>query len=74
LLDTEDLMTVVNNCTNCHAAKLVVQNKMSVESWNTTIKWMQEAQNQWKSKDNCKLFRNQLPSYHKRKTNRFNKY
>ncbi|MDB9961441.1 monoheme cytochrome C [Oceanihabitans sp.] len=47
LADAEGLMTVVNNCTNCHSAKLVTQNRMSAEGWNTTIKWMQETQNLW---------------------------
>ena len=47
LVDAEGLMTVVNNCTNCHSAKLVTQNRMSAERWNTTIKWMQETQNLW---------------------------
>ena len=47
LVDAEGLMTVVNNCTNCHSAKLVTQNRMNTERWNTTIKWMQETQNLW---------------------------
>ncbi len=47
LIDAEGLMTVVNNCTNCHSAKLVTQNRMTAERWNTTIKWMQETQNLW---------------------------
>jgi hypothetical protein len=47
LVDAEGLMTVVNNCTNCHSAKLVTQNRMTAERWNTTIKWMQETQNLW---------------------------
>jgi hypothetical protein len=47
LVDADGLMTVVNNCTNCHSAKLVTQNRMSAEGWNTTIKWMQETQNLW---------------------------
>lgn len=38
---------VINNCTNCHSAKLVTQNKMSREAWLATIKWMQETQNLW---------------------------
>tara|TARA_B110000046_G_scaffold185661_1_gene228416 strand:- start:12751 stop:12927 length:177 start_codon:yes stop_codon:yes gene_type:complete len=40
-------MTVVNNFTNCDSAKLLVQNKMSAESWNTTIKRMEETENLW---------------------------
>ncbi|NCO63339.1 MAG: monoheme cytochrome C [Flavobacteriales bacterium] len=44
-VDAEGLMTVVRNCTNCHSSKLVLQNRMNVERWNATIKWMQETQN-----------------------------
>ncbi|NND16121.1 MAG: monoheme cytochrome C [Eudoraea sp.] len=47
LKDAEGLMTVVNNCTNCHSALLVTQNRMNQERWRTTIKWMQETQNLW---------------------------
>lgn len=47
LKEGEGLMVVVNNCTNCHSAKLVTQNRMSEERWNATIKWMQETQNLW---------------------------
>lgn len=47
LVDAEGLMTVVNNCTNCHSAKLVTQNRMSKERWEATIRWMQETQNLW---------------------------
>jgi len=47
LVDADGLMLVVNNCTNCHSAKLVTQNRMTAERWNETIKWMQETQNLW---------------------------
>ncbi|WP_223033427.1 monoheme cytochrome C [Hanstruepera marina] len=47
LIDAEGLMLVVNNCTNCHSAKLVTQNRMTKERWNATIQWMQETQNLW---------------------------
>lgn len=46
-VDDEGLMLVVNNCTNCHSAKLVTQNRMSKERWLSTIRWMQETQNLW---------------------------
>ena len=46
-VDAEGLMTVINNCTSCHSAKLVTQNRMSKEHWNATIIWMQETQNLW---------------------------
>jgi len=47
LKDAEGLMAVVNNCTNCHSAELVIQNRMDRERWIGTIRWMQETQNLW---------------------------
>lgn len=38
---------VIQNCTQCHSAQLVTQNRMSKEGWEATIKWMQETQNLW---------------------------
>jgi hypothetical protein len=55
LIEAEGLMTVVNNCTNCHSAKLVTQNRMNTERWNATIKWMQETQNLWDLGGNQKI-------------------
>jgi len=60
LIDADGLMTVVNNCTNCHSAKLVTQNKMSAERWNETILWMQETQNLWELGDNQEIIVNYL--------------
>ena len=47
LLEAPGLTETVNNCTTCHSAKLVVQNRMSKERWHATIRWMQETQNLW---------------------------
>ncbi len=47
LIEAEGLMEVVNNCTNCHSAKLVTQNRMNKERWEATIDWMQATQNLW---------------------------
>jgi len=62
LKDGEGLMTVVNNCTNCHSAKLVTQNRMTKDRWNTTIKWMQETQNLWELGRNQEIIVNYLVS------------
>jgi hypothetical protein len=59
-VDAEGLMLVVNNCTNCHSAKLVTQNRMNEESWNATIKWMQETQGLWDLGDNQEVIVNYL--------------
>lgn len=60
LIAVERLMTVVNNCTNCHSAKLVTQNRMNAERWITTIKWMQETQNLWDLGSNQEIIVNYL--------------
>lgn len=36
--------TVKKNCTVCHSAKLITQNRMNRERWLETIRWMQETQ------------------------------
>lgn len=55
LKDAKGLMTVVNNCTNCHSAQLVIQNRMNKERWDATIRWMQETQNLWDLGENQKI-------------------
>lgn len=54
-VDDKGLMTVVNNCTNCHSAQLVIQNRMNADRWNATIKWMQETQGLWPLRENQKI-------------------
>jgi len=60
----EGLMVVVNNCTNCHSAKLVTQNRMSIDGWRVTIKWMQETQNLWDLGKNEDIIINYLAPYY----------
>ena len=55
LKEAAGLMTVVNNCTNCHSAKLVTQNRMTEERWNETIKWMQKKQGLWELREDQKI-------------------
>lgn len=58
--DAEGLMTVVKNCTNCHSAQLVIQNRMNKDRWDATIKWMQETQNLWPLGANQEIIVNYL--------------
>ncbi len=60
LIDAEGLMEVVNNCTNCHSAKLVTANRMNKERWAATIDWMQETQNLWDLGGNEEIIINYL--------------
>ena len=64
LVEGKGLMAVVNNCTNCHSAKLVIQNRMNREKWNSTIQWMQETQNLWDLGKNHEVIVNYLVTYY----------
>ncbi|MBJ6368249.1 monoheme cytochrome C [Snuella sedimenti] len=46
-VDANGLEQVVINCTPCHSAKLVTQNRATREGWIGIIRWMQETQNLW---------------------------
>ncbi|MBW8200957.1 monoheme cytochrome C [Flagellimonas abyssi] len=46
-IDDRGMQETIQNCTACHSAKLVTQNRMSREGWKATIEWMQETQNLW---------------------------
>lgn len=54
-VDGPGLQTVVQNCTACHSAKLVTQNRMTREQWKASIRWMQATQNLWDLGDNEKV-------------------
>ncbi|MGB3152040.1 MAG: monoheme cytochrome C [Maribacter sp.] len=56
------LIEVIQNCTNCHSAALVTQNKMTREGWLATIRWMQETQNLWDLGKNEETILNYLSS------------
>jgi len=60
LIEAEGLMETVTNCTTCHSAKLVTQNRMNKERWAVTIDWMQETQNLWDLGKNEEIIINYL--------------
>ena len=41
----EHLELVIANCTGCHSAKLIIQNRATEAGWKGMIKWMQRTQN-----------------------------
>lgn len=47
LIAGDDVMLVVQNCTGCHSAKMITQNRATKEGWLSMIKWMQQTQNLW---------------------------
>lgn len=58
------LDVVIQNCTPCHSAKLITQNRMTFEGWKSTIKWMQETQNLWGLGDNEQIILEYLSNYY----------
>jgi hypothetical protein len=63
-VEGEGLQLVINNCTTCHSAKLVTQNRMSKERWKATIRWMQETQNLWNLGANEEIIIDYLATYY----------
>ncbi|MEO9892668.1 monoheme cytochrome C [Aurantibacter sp.] len=59
-IEDEGMQTVINNCTTCHAAELVTQNRMTKDGWLATIRWMQKSQNLWQLGDNEEIILNYL--------------
>ncbi|MFS4468411.1 monoheme cytochrome C [Maribacter sp. 2210JD10-5] len=64
LVDGDGLQETVNNCTNCHSAKLIIQNRMTAEQWHATIRWMQEKQGLWDLGENEDIIVNYLTKYY----------
>lgn len=60
----ENLQLVINNCTSCHSAKMVTQNRATREGWLTMIRWMQETQNLWDLGDSEPLILDYLAKYY----------
>jgi len=46
-IEAPGMVETIQNCTNCHSSKLVIQNRMNKERWVATIRWMQQTQNLW---------------------------
>lgn len=47
LVADEGMHLVIANCTACHSAMLITQNRADREGWKKMIRWMQETQNLW---------------------------
>ena len=59
-IEAPGMAETIQNCTNCHSSKLVIQNRMNAERWKSTIKWMQETQNLWDLGENEAVIINYL--------------
>lgn len=47
LIQGENLQLIIGNCTSCHSAKMISQNRATRDGWKAMIKWMQETQGLW---------------------------
>ena len=45
-------LLVQANCTPCHSAKLITQNRATRDGWLSMIRWMQKKQNLWELGEN----------------------
>ena len=52
------------HCTACHSTAIVTQNRMSRESWQETIRWMQKKQGLWPLGDSEKPLLDYLAKYY----------
>ena len=52
------------NCTVCHSAKLVTQNRATREGWEQMITWMQEKQGLWELGKNKTIILDYLASHY----------
>ena len=65
ILEADDaLPIVVGNCTNCHSARLIAQNRATREGWQDLIRWMQKTQKLWDLGDNEDIILDYLAEYY----------
>ena len=58
------LNLVIANCTSCHSAKMVTQNRATRDGWKSMIRWMQETQNLWDLGENEDAILDYLAKYY----------
>lgn len=63
-IQDENVELIIGNCTNCHSAKMVTQNRATREGWLTMIRWMQETQGFWDLGDNEPLILDYLEKHY----------
>lgn len=47
LIADDGVDLIIANCTACHSAKLITQNRATRNGWKNTIVWMQQTQKLW---------------------------
>ena len=62
LADDPNLPIIIANCTGCHSAKLITQNRATREGWKNMIVWMQATQKLWDLGENEEVILDYLES------------
>ena len=52
------------HCTACHSTAIITQNRMSRDSWQESIRWMQKKNGLWPLGDSEKLILDYLAKYY----------
>lgn len=60
----KDFDIVRSNCTSCHSAKLITQNRATKEGWEEMIVWMQKTQGLHDLGDNHEVIVSYLSKYY----------
>lgn len=60
----EHLPLIISNCTSCHSAKLITQNRATRAGWKSMIDWMQETQGLHDLGDREPIVLNYLAKYY----------
>ena len=55
LIESEHIDLVIANCTGCHSANMITQNRATRNGWKDMIAWMQATQNLWDLGENESL-------------------
>lgn len=64
LVQEEGVEIVEANCTSCHSARLIVQNRATREGWLNMIRWMQQTQNLWDLGENEEVILDYLSKHY----------
>ena len=59
-----NIQVVIANCTACHSAKMVTQNRATREGWKSLIVWMQQNQKLWDLGPNEEIILDYLAKYY----------
>lgn len=59
-----DWLLVKQNCTSCHSAKLVTQNRADEQGWESTLDWMRQTQGLWDLGTNKQRIIHYLATYY----------